>query len=191
VTNSKFAPVFREWASGRPEVNVVDDGTSTEDDRLGAIGDLAFAIDGEGLDDDLIVAAGDSLFGSSLEGFGETARERNAPLIAVYDVGDPEAIKRYSSVVVDEDGRITAFEEKPQRPRSTLNGVALYFYPRHVLELVGQFLAEGNNPDQPGRLVEWMYTRTPFYAWRLPGKWHDIGSPETLEQARREFGTKP
>ena len=79
------------------------------------------------------------------------------------------------------------FEEKPERPESTLAGIALYFYPRAIVPLVGEYLAEGNNPDQPGRLIGWLYERTPVYAWRVPGRWFDIGTPETLAQAERLF----
>jgi glucose-1-phosphate thymidylyltransferase len=89
--------------------------------------------------------------------------------------------------VVDADSRLIGFEEKPDRPESTLAGIALYFYPRAILPLVGEYLAEGNNPDQPGRLVEWLYRRTPVYAWRVPGRWFDIGTPETLAEAKRVF----
>jgi len=110
-------------------------------------------------------------------------------VIAVSDVEDLEAIKRYSAITTDADGRITAFEEKPEEPESTLAGIALYFYPRSVLPLIDRYLAEGNNPDQPGRLVEWMYERTPFYVWQVPGRWYDIGSPETLEQADRDLNS--
>ena len=110
-------------------------------------------------------------------------------MITVSDVEDLEAIKRYSAITTDADGRITAFEEKPEEPESTLAGIALYFYPRSVLPLIDRYLAEGNNPDQPGRLVEWMYERTPFYVWQVPGRWYDIGSPETLEQADRDLNS--
>ena len=96
-------------------------------------------------------------------------------------------MKRYSVITADDDGRVVAFEEKPDEPQSTLAGIALYFYPRSSLPLIGRYLAEGNNPDQPGRLVEWMHTRTPVYVWPVPGRWYDIGSPETLEQADREL----
>ena len=141
VTNAKFADRFREFATswhGPFELTVVDDGTTSDDDKLGAIGDL-------------------------------------------------EEIKRFSAITADDEGRIAAFQEKPEQPKSTLAGIALYFYPRSALPLVGRYLEEGNNPDQPGRLVEWMYERTPFYVWHVPGRWYDIGSPETLEQADREF----
>jgi glucose-1-phosphate thymidylyltransferase len=188
VTNAKFAARFREWAESYPvDVVVIDDGTTNEDDRLGAIGDLQLAIESEGLDDDLIVAAGDSLFTARLDDFARFGQERDAAAIAVYDVGDLEAMKRLSSIGVDSDSRLVSFEEKPDEPESTLAGIALYFYPRASLPLVAQYLAEGNNPDQPGRLIEWLYERTPVYAWRVPGQWFDIGTPETLAEAEQLF----
>jgi glucose-1-phosphate thymidylyltransferase len=191
VTNAKFAPHFREFAAGwagRLELAVVDDGTESDEAKLGAIGDLDLVIRDLGLDDDLLVAAGDSVFeGARLEDFARVGLEKQAPVEAVYDVGDLEAVKRYSVITADASGRIVAFEEKPDEPQSTLAGIALYFYPRSALPLIGRYLAEGNNPDQPGRLVEWMHTRTPVYAWPVPGRWYDIGSPETLEQADREL----
>jgi glucose-1-phosphate thymidylyltransferase len=102
---------------------------------------------------------------------------------AVYDVGDLEAMKRLSSIAVDSDSRVMSFEEKPERPTSTLAGIALYFYPRATLPLVAQYLAEGNDPDQPGRFVGWLYRRVTVYAWRVPGGWFDIGTPDTLAEA--------
>ena len=188
VTNAKFAERFREWSASYPaEVVVLDDGTTSDDDRLGAIGDLQLAIESEGLDDDLIVAAGDSIFTDRLDDFARFGQERDAAAIAVYDIGDLEEMKRLSSIGVDEDSRLVTFEEKPENPESTLAGIALYFYPRAVLPLVGRYLAEGNNPDQPGRLIGWLYERTPVYAWRVPGQWFDIGTPETLAEAEQLF----
>jgi glucose-1-phosphate thymidylyltransferase len=169
-------------------LDVVDDGTESDETKLGAIGDLDLVIRDRGLDDDLLVTAGDSIFdGAPLEDFARLGLEKQAPVEAVYDVGDFEAVKRYSVIIADADGRVVAFEEKPDQPRSTLAGIALYFYPRSTLPLIGRYLAEGNNPDQPGRLVEWMHTRTPVYVWPVPGRWYDIGSPETLEEANSEL----
>ena len=190
VTNAKFAERFREWAESYPtDVIVLDDGTTSEEDRLGAIGDLQLVIESEGIDDDLIVAAGDSIFTERLDDFARFGRERDAAAIAVYDVGNLEAMKQLSSIGVDADSQLVTFEEKPEQPESTLAGIALYFYPRAILPLVGQYLAEGNNPDQPGRLIGWLYRRTPVYAWRVPGRWFDIGTPETLAEAERLFET--
>ena len=190
ATNAKFAPHFREWAEGT-DVIVVDDGSTSDEDRLGAIGDIGFVIDREGIDDDLVVVAGDNLFSNTLEDFGRLARERGAPLLAVHDVGDLELIRgRYNSIEVDTSGRITYFEEKPEEPRSTLSGIALYFYPRHTLPLIREYLAAGNNPDQPGRLVQWLYPRVDVYTWTVPGDWYDIGDREQLEEADRIFSAQ-
>jgi len=96
-------------------------------------------------------------------------------------------IKKYNAIEIDENDRITFFEEKPSQPKSTLTGIALYYYPKSVLPLIKQYIADGNNPDQPGRLVQWLYPRTSFYIWRVPGIWFDVGSKETLEEANRIF----
>jgi len=190
VTNAKFAPSFREWSEAHPApIEVVDDGTTSDEDRLGAIGDLQLAISTMGIDDDLLVAAGDSLFFERLDEFVRFAQARDGVVTAVYDVGDLEAVRRFSSIGVDAESRVTSFEEKPERPTSTLAGIALYVYPRSTLPLVAEYLAEGNNPDQPGRLLEWVLQRRRVYAWRVPGDWFDVGTPESLAEAERAFGT--
>ena len=191
VTNAKFAGVVRGWAeaSGRG-LRVLDDGTSDEETKLGAIGDLELAIRAEAIDDDLLVLAGDNLFSESFAPFAEFGRRKGAPALGVYDVGDLDVVRgRYNAIELDRDDRVVFFEEKPERPTSTLTGIALYFYPRSSLRLVRRYLEEGNNPDQPGRLVQWLYPRTPVYAWRVPGRWYDVGSAETLAEADRAFGT--
>jgi glucose-1-phosphate thymidylyltransferase len=194
VTNDKFAAPFQQWADGyratKSKLNftIINDGSTDDTNKLGAIGDLNLVLEREQVDDDLIVVAGDNLFSESIEAFGKFCREKNAPVLGVYDVGDLEAIKKYNAITIAGDGRITFFEEKPQVPQSTLTGIALYFYPRATLPLIRQYVAEGNNPDQPGRLVQWLYPRTPFYTWRVPGLWFDIGSKETLAEANEIFG---
>ncbi len=192
VTNSKFAGAFKEWAQGYGAggVRILDDGTSDEETKLGAIGDLDLTIRSVELDDDLLVLAGDNLFTESLAPFAEFGRAKGAPALGVYDVGDLDAIRRYNAIELDEDDRVTFFEEKPERPTSTLTGIALYFYPRSALGLVSEYLAEGNNPDQPGRLVQWLYPRTHVYAWRVPGRWYDVGSKETLAEADHAFAPR-
>jgi glucose-1-phosphate thymidylyltransferase len=187
VTNAKFTPHFEEWAAGKDGVTVVNDGTTSNDDRLGAIGDIGFVLDDLGVDDDLVVVAGDNLFGEDVSGFATYGREKDAPVLAVHDVGDLSRMHEYNQIEVDDEGRIVFFEEKPANPRSTLTGVALYYYPRSVLPRIREYLDAGNNPDQPGRLVEWLYPRTPVYTWQLPGEWYDIGSAETLQEADRIF----
>lgn len=187
VTNAKFTPHFEAWAAGKDGVTILNDGTTSNEDRLGAIGDLAFVLDELDVDDDLVVVAGDNLFGEDISGFAAYGREVDAPVLAVHDVGDLESMSEYNQVEVDSEGRVVFMEEKPTAARTTLAGIALYYYPRRVLPLIRQYLAEGNNPDQPGRLPEWLYPRTHVYTWQIPGEWYDIGSAETLQEADTIF----
>jgi glucose-1-phosphate thymidylyltransferase len=192
VTNAKFVTHFQNWVDTRGKTynfqcEVVNDGTTDESNRLGAIGDTNLVLTKHNIQADIIVVGGDNLFSEDLFEFGEFCREKNAPVLAVYDVGDLDEIKKYNSIEIDGDGRITFFEEKPAEPKSTLTGIALYYYPESSLPLIQQYIAEGNNPDQPGRLVQWMYPRVPFFTWKVPGLWFDVGSKETLEEANRVF----
>jgi glucose-1-phosphate thymidylyltransferase len=196
VTNSKFATHFQEWANhyratkAKLDFTIVNDGSTDDSNKLGAIGDLHLVITREAVDDDIIVVAGDNLFSEKLDGFGRFCREKNAPIVAVYDVCDLEEVKKYNSITLGADGRITFFEEKPKNPTNTITAIALYFYPKAVVPLIKRYIAEGNNPDQPGRLVQWLYPRVPFYTWQVPGTWYDIGSKETLEEADRIFAKR-
>ena len=196
VTNAKFASHFQKWSDqyrgtiSKLNFTIVNDGSTDDTNKLGAIGDLHLVLTKEKVDDDLIVVAGDNLFSNTLEAFGKYCAEKKAPVLAVYDVGSLEEIKKYNSITIDKENKITFFEEKPQQPTSTVTGIALYYYPKSTLPLIKQYIAEGNNPDQPGRLVQWLYPRTPFYTWRVPGIWYDIGSKETLDEANRIFARK-
>jgi glucose-1-phosphate thymidylyltransferase len=193
VTNAKFTGHFEEWAKDYRGLNlhfgftIVDDHSTDDTNKLGAIGDLHLVMTKHEIDDDIIVVGGDNLFSNDLAAFGDFCLRMKAPVTAVYDVGDLEEIKKYNAIEIDENDRITYFEEKPKVPKSTLTGIALYYYPRSALGLIRQYIAEGNNPDQPGRLVQWLYPRVPFYTWKVPGLWFDIGSIETLEEANRVF----
>lgn len=193
VTNAKFVSHFENWAKSYKHSNlsfgftIVNDGSTDDANKLGAIGDLHLVLTRHEIDDDIIVIGGDNLFSNDLDEFGEYCKQKNAPVTGVYDVGDLEAIKKYNAIEIDDDNRITYFEEKPKNPKSTLTGIALYFYPKSTLALIHQYIAEGNNPDQPGRLVQWMYPRVPFHVWKVPGLWYDVGSIETLEEANRVF----
>jgi glucose-1-phosphate thymidylyltransferase len=193
VSNAKFAGQFQQWADNyrarkaKLDFTIVNDGSTDEANKLGAIGDLHLVLGREHVDDDIIVVAADNLFSHSLEVFGKFCRQKNAPVLAVYDVGNLEEIKKYNAITMDDTGKITFFEEKPKQPASTVTGIALYYYPKSILPLIKQYIAEGNNPDQPGRLIQWLYPRTPVYTWRVPGIWYDIGSKEALEEANRVF----
>ena len=198
VTNAKFEQHFVKWSKeyrqkyqkdtpALPRFEIVNDGSSSDDDKKGAIGDIHYVLHRENLfDQDLLVVAGDNLFSQSVAGFAQEAKNHPATL-ALYDVGDLEAIKKYNNITTDKKGIITHFEEKPKAPTSTLTGIALYYYRADVLSLVDQYVREGNKPDQPGRLIQWLYPRVPVGTWKVPGLWYDIGSKETLAEANEIF----
>jgi glucose-1-phosphate thymidylyltransferase len=191
VTNTRFAGDFERWASGRRGVTVHDDGTTSNDDRLGAIGDIAFVLERAGADDDLLVVAGDNLFDFGLADFaGFWSGQGVATAVAVYDCGDLELATHYGVVEVGEDGRVVGFEEKPSEPRSTLVATATYLYHREHVPLIERYLREGNAPDQPGRLVAWLYEREPVYGYRFEGPWFDIGNPEQLLEADNRWRSR-
>jgi len=181
VTNARKAPWFREWGEGR-DVTIHDDGTTSNDDRLGAIGDMQFAVESGGLaGDDLFVIAGDNLFEFSLSDMVTFWRTKGlASAVAVRDVGSAELASRYGIVDLDPDDRITAFVEKPERPPSTLAATATYLYHREHVPLIRRYLDDGNPPDQPGRFVAWLQDREPVYAYRFEARWYDIGDHEQL-----------
>jgi glucose-1-phosphate thymidylyltransferase len=189
VTNHKFADAFRRWAETHDTealpIHVHDDGTTSEDDRLGAIGDIRFVVQQAGLEnDDLLVIAGDNLFDFNVGDFVRWWRDKGeASAVTLYDVGDLELVKKYSSVELDDDGRIVAFTEKPEDPRSTLVATASYIYHRAHVPLISRYLEEGNVPDQPGRFVAWLCTRAPVYGYPIEGDWRDIGDAAQLLEA--------
>jgi glucose-1-phosphate thymidylyltransferase len=181
VTNSRFAPDFERWAADRERVTVHDDGTSTNEDRLGAIGDVAFTLEQAAIDDDVLVIAGDNLFDFGLDDYVTFWRAQGvASAVAVHDVGDLRLASQYGIVAVDGDERIVSFVEKPAEPLSTLAATATYIYHREHVPLVARYLAEGNAPDQSGSFFAWLSAREPVYAYRFAGMWLDIGDREQL-----------
>jgi len=193
VTNDKFASDFQNWANTYQnrhcamQIKIINDGSKSDDDKLGAIGDINLVLTRENLaNDDLLVIAGDNLFEQPLSDFVNSAKHSQAT-VAVHDVGNLEAMKKYGTVTIDSKGVITYFEEKPAYPKSTLAAVALYYYSREVLSLFTTYLAAGNNPDQPGLFLQWLYPRKPVNTFEIKGRWLDIGSKETLENADKIF----
>ena len=193
VTNAKFIDHFERWAQAYrvpgsgPGLTIVNDLCTDDSNKLGAVGDLHLALEQHQIKDDIMVVAGDNLFSEKLAAFGNFCLTMSTPVLAVYDVGNLDEIKKYNAIEVDPAGRITFFEEKPKHPKSTLTGIALYYYPQVSVPLIQRYIEEGNNPDQPGLLVQWMYGLVPFHTWKVPGIWYDIGSQESLADANRVF----
>jgi glucose-1-phosphate thymidylyltransferase len=180
VTNSRYVASFEAWRHG-DNVAIHDDGTTTNENRLGAIGDVQFVVERAHIDDDLLVIAGDNLFDFSLADFVEFWRAKGeASAVGIYDVRDRELAKQMGIVELGDDDRVLEFAEKPDNPPSTLSATATYIYHRAHVPLVARYLAEGNSPDQPGRYIAWLHKVAPVYGFRFEGEWFDIGDKEQL-----------
>jgi glucose-1-phosphate thymidylyltransferase len=195
VTNDRFAGDFARWASqrsGRLQLAVLNDGTTSNEDRLGAIGDIRFAIEEAGLgEEELLVVAGDNLIEYSLDEFVRFWRGKgDGAAIAVHRIDDPELIKQYGVAELDADDRVVSLEEKPAEPKSDLAATAAYLYRPEHLALIGLYLDEGNPRDAPGHFVVWLYPRAPVYGYRFEGAWMDIGDPEQLLEADNRLRTR-
>src|SRR5207247_10968638 len=151
-------------------IKIINDGSKSDDDKLGAIGDINLVWMRENLtNEDLLVIAGDNRFQQPLRDCVNAAKH-SAATVAVHHVGNLDAMKKYGTVTVDKNGVITNFKEKPEKPKSTLAAVALYYYSRDVLPLFTTYLAAGTNPDQPGLFLQWLYTRKPLPRCALKGR---------------------
>lgn len=185
VTNSRFAPDFARWAEPHG-VEVHDDGTTSNDDRLGAVGDLRLVVDRARLaGEELLVLAGDNLFELSLPDLAAWRRAKPQPAsaVAVHDVGDLELATHYGIVALDGDDRIVGFVEKPSDPPSTLASTLVYLLPPEHVRLVARYAEEGNSMDNAGSFLGWLSQREPVYGYRFDGRWYDIGNRDQLLEA--------
>lgn len=188
VTNDKFAGSFRDWTRNRKysrKIEVVNDGTTSNEDRLGAIGDLHFVIQKFRLDgQDIGVFAGDNLFRANLKPFVVFAQShRPHASLGIVDVRNRELACQYGIVRVDGENRIAEFLEKPKDPPSTLASTGVYWFPKESLDLLDRYMREGHNADRPGDYIHWLIQVDRVYAYRLEGKWFDIGDLDSYREA--------
>jgi glucose-1-phosphate thymidylyltransferase len=196
VTNAKFYGHFEKWLAEFKEktrplkgIEVVNDGTASNEDRLGAMGDLRYVIKSKRIADDLLVVSGDNIFTFDLRGLVERCSESHANVIGLYDVGSLNEAKKFGVVALDGD-RVVGFEEKPSEPKSTLTSIGIYAYNRDVAGALEDYFKEGNRPDNPGFFVEWLHKHVPVEGRSFQGKWFDIGSFESLKQADEELSMR-
>ena len=191
VGNAKFSGQLRAWAEGAAcpvPLRILDDGSRDDAGKLGASGDLAFALREVPLaGEDLVVAAGDNLLGGDLRPLQAAFLATRRPTLVVREEEPRRGPSPYNEVTLQGD-RVVGFVEKPARQTRPLSAIALYFYPPEIEGFLRRYLAEGGNPDAPGYFVEWLVGRTDVRAVRYAGDWFDIGSLETLEAARARFG---
>ena len=189
ISNHKFAPIFEEWAAehDRVVIRVVDDGTSSNETRLGAVKDIQFAIEQLQLDDDLLVMAGDNLLNFSLAAFIRYAQKKKATCVMRYYEADETKLRRSGVAEIDADNRILSMEEKPAQPISHWCMPAFYYYTRHDSHLIQEAIDAGCGTDAPGSFISWLCTQTNVYAWEMSGKRYDIGNLESYEEVKRVY----
>ena len=190
ITNEKFHPNFRNWSknlSNKVPVKVFNDGTTSNEDRLGQIGDIKFVLDKTKLNDDLLVISGDNLFNFSLKNIHNFFIGKRTNVNGLYDIKSFEDAKQLGVATIDENKKVIEFQEKPQYPKSTLVSMGIYFFPKKNIKLFSEYLGEDNNPDKIGFLLEWLLVNNELYGYVYEEKWFDIGWPASLEQARKEY----
>ncbi len=195
VSNHRFFSPFQEWAANfqsktKIPILVLDDGTTSNENRLGAIGDAQFAIEKEKIDSSLLWISGDNLFTFSLRDMKKKFESIQGDVIACFDVKSAEETKKMSEVALDSKKNVVHFIEKPAVPTTTLVSIGVYFYTRETVRLFKTYLKEGNSPDKPGEFVQWLYKKKPVYGFvfdKPEDEWFDIGSFEMLEHVRKKF----
>lgn len=188
ISNHKFAHHFDAWASKKAQkITVVDDGTSTNETRLGAVRDIQFAIDQLGLDDDMLVIAGDNVLDFSLTKFIAYAKEKNTSCIMRYYEGNEQKLLKCGVVTIDGEDRILEMTEKSPTPATHWCTPPFYYYTREDAKRVSDGIAAGCGVDAPGSYIAWLCKQTPVHAMEMPGKRYDIGNLESYEKVQKEY----
>lgn len=190
VTNNKFFNHFNEWLENYKTnipIKVLNDGTLTNETRLGAIGDINFVIEKENIKDDILVIGGDNLFELSLKEFVDFQKTKNTSIIAAHDIKDKELAKLYGILSVNENNKIIDLIEKPKQPKSTLASTCIYFFSKEILIFFNKYLKEGNPADKTGHFIEWLYKKTDVHAFIFDSEWYDIGSKQGLDEAKEKI----
>lgn len=185
ISNHKFAKIFEDWA---PEgVRVLDDGTSTNETRLGAVRDIQFAIDKLGIDDDILVIAGDNVLDFSLVKFIEYALAKQTSCVMRFHEPSEERLRKCGVLEIDSEDRITGMEEKPTEPKSHWVCPPFYYYTRNDAHKFADAIAEGCGVDAPGSYVAWLASHTPVHAMLMPGSRYDIGNLESYRKVSEMY----
>lgn len=191
ITNHKFAGIFEDWSKQQnytKKITIVDDCTSTNDTRLGAVCDLLFAMDKLHIDDDLLVVAADNLLFFNFSEFVDFAKAKDASCIMCHEQPSIEKLQRTGVVVLDSDHLVLNMEEKPQAPKSHWAVPPFYIYKQKDLDLVRHSVENGCGKDAPGNLAHYMVDHTRMYAWPMSAGRFDIGSLDTYYEAVEKYG---
>lgn len=192
-TNNRFEPDFKKWLenfSCKKEIKLVVEPTLSEGEKLGAVGGWGFLIENEKIDDDLLSISGDNLTEFSLQEFIDFFQKKKSSVFGVFDVKNLKQAKKFGIVELDKDNKIIGFEEKPEKPKSTLASTGIYFFKKDDVKLITKYLEEGNSPDKPGDFIIWLYKKTSVYGFSNIKTWFDIGSFESYKMAGEYYSGK-
>lgn len=188
ISNHKFACHFEKWAATKPmKVTVVDDGTTSNETRLGAVKDIQFAIEKLGMDDDMLVLAGDNVLDFSLTKFVRYAKEKKTSCIMRYFEPEEKKLVKCGVVEIDEGDQILSMEEKPAQPKSHWCCPPFYFYTRDDAKLVEKGIVSGCGTDAPGSYIAWLCRQTVVHAMEMPGRRFDVGNLESYNKIKEEY----
>ena len=185
VSNDKFAGHFEEWvktAKSRVPIKVLNDGTTDDSNKRGAIGDISFVIDEMQIDDDLMVIAGDNFFTYSLKDYVRFFREKDRDCVCVKVWEDESQLSQFGIALLDWEGKVLDIEEKPAKPKSNTAVFAAYLYKKETVPMFAEYLAAGNKPDAPGNFPAWLYKKQEVYAYTFEGECYDVGTPESYHE---------
>lgn len=190
VTNHKFYDHFLKWSKeikSSKKITVIDDGTTNENNRRGAIGDIKYTIDEKKINDDIIVIAGDNFFTYKLRDMYDYYNTIKDDCVCVKQIDNVEELKAFAVANIDENNQIIQLEEKPQIPKTNIAVFATYIYKKSTINLFTEYLQQGNKPDAPGYFVEWLYRKKPVYTYEFKGECYDIGTAESYERVKNLY----
>lgn len=189
VSNHKFYKNYKEWLNGYKkrnsyarQIKVLDDGSVSNDDKLGAIGDIQFAIDKAKIKDDILIIAGDNIFEFDLKKFVKFHKEKGI-ILALKFIKDKSKLHKFGIIQTDTNNRIINFEEKPKNPKSNLIATCCYMFPKETIRFYKEYLEAKKTKDAPGYYIQWLSKRQPVYGFIFKKSWHDIGDLESYKKA--------
>ena len=187
VTNHKFAKIFEKWASNKRNVRIIDDGTQTNETRLGAVKDIQLAT--KDIEDDVLVMAGDNLLDFSLKGFVEFSKQKKTSCVMCHEENDLKKKQKTAIITIDDENKILSYEEKPKEPKGKLAVPPFYVYRHEDIRRIQEALDEGCGYDAPGSFAAWLSHKTPMHAYIMPGHRYDIGDLKSYEDVKERFGS--
>ena len=190
ITNDRYYNHFVKWSnekSNTKPIKVINDNTTSNDDRLGAIGDIMYVLSQNNVCDDLLIIAGDNLFTYKLADVVNYYNNKKKTVLCVKELDDINLLKRFAVAKVDENDKVISLVEKPEQPESNIGVYATYIYPKEVIKYFDEYKNEGNNMDAPGNFPQYLYKKEDVYVYKFDGECYDVGTHETLREVNELY----